>query len=128
MNVTSLFVAFSLFLFLAVTPHKSLLPLIILLLLSFSLSLLLLLPLLLLFSFSQTLWHVSVDIVVFESSSSSFLSRFRFFFLRCPPCFPFLSLVHAGEVSVNIFVPLVASLIRLAVRSQDVSVGLVRDS
>ena len=111
--MTSLFVALSLFLFLAETPHKSLLPLFIFLLLSFSLSLLLLPPLLFL---SVFLGHsgMSPSTLLYLSRPPPLPFRLSFFFLRCPQCFPFFESRAGWEVSVNIF-ELVPSLVFLLV-------------
>ena len=100
MNVTSMFVVFSLLLFLAESPHKSLLLLVILLLLSFSLSLLLLPPLLFL---SVFLRHSGMS-----PSTLLYLSRpplpFKLSFFICVVLNAFLFESHAcWEVSVNIF-------------------------
>ena len=53
------------------------------------------------FSFSQTQWHISIDVVVFESSSSFFLSGLRFF-LCCHRCC-LLCLLHVGKSPSTFF-------------------------
>ena len=87
MNVTSLFVAFSLFLFLAVTPHKSLLPLIILLSSSLSFSLLLL-PSLLFLSVFLRHSGISPSTLLYLSRPPPLPFRLSFFLLGAQ-CFPF---------------------------------------
>ena len=83
--------------FLAESPHKSLLLLVILLLLSFSLSLLLLPPLLFLFVFLR---HsgMSPSTLLYLSRPPPSPFKLFFFFLRCPQCFPCLVSCMLGSL------------------------------
>ena len=54
------------------------------------------------FRFSQTQWHISIDVVVFESSSSSPFQVFVFF-LCCHRGCLFLCLIHDGKSPSTFF-------------------------